>query len=350
MNPERWRLIEQIYDSAIERPPGERRSYVETACAGNSALRDEVLELLAHTDDDSAPWQRPIAVLAGELYAQRAPRIGQTLGDYRIDQWIGSGGMGDVYRAKDNTLGRDVALKILPEGFTREHARVSRFRREAQILASLNHSAIGAIHGLEHAGGMYFLVLELVDGGSLADRLKQGHLPVDEALRIAFQIAEALSTAHDKGIIHRDLKPANIGLTKNGQVKVLDFGLAEITDAGDSSVGTFDSPAAASASTVPAVSIGSMFAGTPAYMSPEQARGVPADQRADVWAFGCVLYELLTGKRAFPEATTLSTVALAVETEPDWSAIPGEMAPNVTSLLRGCLERIPVRAPLTLRP
>ena len=342
MNHADWQRVEQVYQEALERPVDERFVFVESACRGDSDLCHEVLELIAHVDDDSARLRQPLIEMAQQLQASRVASLeGQTLGDYQIDQWLGSGGMGDVYRAKDNTLGRDVALKILPESFTREQARVARFRREAQILASLNHPGIGAIHSLEHADGLYFLILELVDGGSLADRLKQGPLPLDEALDIALQIAEALSTAHDQGIIHRDLKPANIGLTKSGQVKVLDFGLAETSDADDSR-GLLDSLTAASKLALPSAT-SSVFAGTPAYMSPEQACGEPADRRADVWAFGCVLYELVTGMRAFPDVTTLSSMPRSNEAEPDWRLVRDQTPPDVASLLRGCLEKDPGR-------
>src|SRR5262249_45466599 len=213
---------------------------------------------------------------------------GSRLGPCEILGALGAGGMGKVYRARDTKLGRNVALKILPESFTHDPERVARFRREAQVLAALNHPHIGAIYGLDEANGEQFLVLELVDGESLDKRIARGPIPVDEALTIARQIAEALEAAHEKAIIHRDLKPANIAVTKAGQVKVLDFGLAKATDA---SSGTSGELANSPTITSPAMMTGvGVILGTAAYMAPEQAKGRAADKRSDVWAFGCVLY------------------------------------------------------------
>jgi serine/threonine protein kinase len=222
---------------------------------------------------------------------------GTRLGAYDILTLLGSGGMGEVYRAKDTKLNRDVALKILPATFTSDPDRLARFRREAQVLASLNHPHIGAIYGLDEANGTQFLVLELVDGESLNKRIGRGPIPVDEALGIAKQIAEALEVAHEKGIIHRDLKPADIALTGDGNVKVLDFGLAKATEpASGTSLDVANSPTITSPAMMTGVGV---ILGTAAYMSPEQAKGRPADKRSDIWAFGCVLYEMLTHKRAF---------------------------------------------------
>src|SRR6516225_2219655 len=210
---------------------------------------------------------------------------GLHLGPYEILSALGAGGMGEVYRAKDTKLGRDVALKILPASFTNDPERVARFRREAQVLASLNHPHIAQIHGLEEVDGTQFLVLELVDGESLDKRIARGPIPVDEALGIATQIAEALEAAHEKGIIHRDLKPANIALTKDSQVKVLDFGLAKAVDPIASTSDLSMSPTITSPAMMTGVGV---ILGTAAYMSPEQAKGRPADKRSDIWAFGCV--------------------------------------------------------------
>jgi serine/threonine protein kinase len=216
-----------------------------------------------------------------------------SVGQYEIVAALGAGGMGEVYRAKDAKLGREVALKILPASFTNDPDRVARFRREAQVLASLNHPHIAQIYGLEEANGTQFLVLELVDGESLDRRIARGPVPVDEGLAIAKQIAEALEAAHEKGIIHRDLKPANIALTKDGQVKVLDFGLAKAVEAMSASVDPVNSPTMTSPAMMTGVGV---ILGTAAYMSPEQAKGRAADKRSDVWAFGCVLFEMLTEK------------------------------------------------------
>src|ERR1700731_1840600 len=235
---------------------------------------------------------------------------GTRLGPYEIVSALGAGGMGGGYRARDTKLGRDVALKILPDTFTHDPERLARFRREAQVLASLNHPHIGAIYGLDEANGQQFLVLELVDGESLDKYIARRALPVDEALGIAKQIAEALEAAHERGITHRDLKPANIALTKDGNVKVLDFGLAKATEAASgTSLDLANSPTITS----PAMMTGvGMIVGTAAYMSPEQAKGRPADTRSDVWAFGCVLFEMLTGTRAFEGEDVSDTLAAVI--------------------------------------
>jgi eukaryotic-like serine/threonine-protein kinase len=220
--------------------------------------------------------------------------IGSKLGHYEITTHLGSGGMGDVYQATDTKLGRSVAIKFLPEAFSHDTERVARFQREARVLASLNHSNIAGIHGLEEIGSRHFLVMELVSGQTLADRVKRGAIPIEEALPIAKQIAEALEEAHEKGIIHRDLKPANIKVTPDGKVKVLDFGLAKAYADDRSVTDISNSPTLSAAATMQGVIIG-----TAAYMSPEQARGKPVTKAADIWSFGAVLYELLTGRQAF---------------------------------------------------
>src|SRR5438105_9564171 len=226
---------------------------------------------------------------------------GTRLGPYEIVSALGAGGMGEVYRARDTKLGRDVALKIIPEAFALDADRRARFQREAQVLASLNHPHIAAIHGFEDSGPTHALVLELVEGETLADRIAQGPIPIDEALPIARQIAEALEAAHEQGIVHRDLKPANIKVRDDGAVKVLDFGLAKARDRGAESSGIDVTVQAMNSPTMgsPAMSRVGVILGTAAYMSPEQARGKAVDKRTDVWAFGAVLYEMLTGKRAF---------------------------------------------------
>ena len=249
--------------------------------------------------------------------------------------------MGEVYRARDSKLGRDVALKVLPESFATDPERTARFRREAQVLAVLNHPAIAAIHGLEESGGTQFLVLELVDGGTLADRLRRGALPIDEALHIASQIADALNAAHDKGIIHRDLKPANVALTANDRVKLLDFGLAKAMDQG-SGIEDQGSGRLANSPTITspvAMTQAGMILGTAAYMSPEQAKGRIADKRSDVWAFGCVLYEMLTGKNAFAGEDVLDTLTAVMRSDPDWNTLPAGTPARVRTLLERCLKK-----------
>jgi serine/threonine protein kinase len=244
---------------------------------------------------------------------------GTRLGAYEIVALIGSGGMGEVYRAKDTKLGRDVALKILPASFTNDLERVARFRREAQVLASLNHPHIAQIYGLEEAAGTQFLVLELVDGESLDKRIARGPIPVDEALGIANEIAEALEAAHEKSIIHRDLKPANIALSKDGQVKVLDFGLAKAVEITSAPSDVANAPTITSPALMSGVSV---ILGTAAYMAPEQAKADVADRRSDIWAFGCVLYEMLVGTRAFKGNGLSETLATVLKVEPDWRALP----------------------------
>jgi Tol biopolymer transport system component len=261
---------------------------------------------------------------------------GTRLGSYEILAGIGTGGMGEVYRAKDTKLGREIALKVLPLSFTSDPERVARFRREAQVLASLNHPHIAQIHGLEEVEGTQFLVLELVDGESLDKRIARGRIPVDEALGIAKQIAEGLEAAHEKGIIHRDLKPANVALTRDGQVKVLDFGLAKAVEATAPVCDLSMSPTITSPAMMTGVGV---ILGTAAYMAPEQAKGRAADKRSDIWAFGCVLYEMLTGKRAFAGDDVSDTLANVLRTPPDWTALPQGTPVPIRRLLRRCLAK-----------
>jgi len=257
---------------------------------------------------------------------------GTRLGAYEVLALIGAGGMGEVYRARDTRLGRDVAIKVLPEAFTNDPDRLARFKREAQVLASLNHPHIAAIYGLEENA----LVLELVDGPTLADRIAQGPMPLDEALPIALQITEALEAAHERGIIHRDLKPANIKLTSGGNVKVLDFGLAK---AMDTPAASRADPSLSPTMTSPVMTMGAVILGTAAYMSPEQARGKAVDKRTDIWAFGCVLFEMLTGKPAFEGDDVSQLMAAILRDEPDWRSIPSDVPPRVITLLHRCLEK-----------
>jgi eukaryotic-like serine/threonine-protein kinase len=263
---------------------------------------------------------------------------GTRLGPYEIENMLGAGGMGEVYRARDTKLNRHVALKILPDVFAVEPDRLARFKREAQILASLNHRNIGAIHGFEESRDVQALVLELVEGPTLAERIAQGPLPLDEALPIAKQIAAALEAAHEQGIIHRDLKPANIKLRSDGTVKVLDFGLAKALEpAAMIGGGVTTSPTITS----PALTQMGIILGTAAYMSPEQAKGRPADKRSDVWAFGCVLFEMLTRERAFEGEDVSDTLASVLKGEPGWSVLPGDVPVSIRTLLTGCLAKDP---------
>jgi len=260
---------------------------------------------------------------------------GTSLRQYRIVGPIGAGGMGEVYRAQDTKLGREVAIKVLPAALAQDPDRLARFKREAQVLASLNHPNIAAIYGLEDADDVQFLVLELVEGEDLAGHLLRGRLPIDDVLAIAKQVADALAVAHDKGVVHRDLKPANVKLTPDGKVKVLDFGLAKAAAGDASSTGAPD-PGSAPTMTHAATMAG-MVLGTGAYMSPEQARGKPVDRRSDVWAFGCVLYEMLTGGKAFAGDDVTETLAAIVRGEPDWTRLPAGLPPAVRVLIERCL-------------
>ena len=261
------------------------------------------------------------------------------LGVYEVRELIGAGGMGEVYRGHDIKLNRSVALKILPDTFAQDPDRLGRFRREAQVLASLNHPNIGSIFGFEESDGIHALVLELVEGPTLADRIADGRLSLDEAMPIARQIADALAAAHSQGIVHRDLKPANIKCRPDGTVKVLDFGLAKAVIDDMASASVTLSPTLTS----PALTQMGIILGTAAYMSPEQARGKPADKRSDIWAFGAVLYEMLTGKPAFAGDDVSDTLANILKTEPDWNALPAGTPSTIVRALRRCLEKDPNR-------
>jgi eukaryotic-like serine/threonine-protein kinase len=266
---------------------------------------------------------------------------GTRIGPYQISAHLGTGGMGEVYRARDARLKRDVALKILPESFATDPERLARFQREAEVLASLNHSNIAALYGIEESGDTRALVMELVEGPGLADCIAQGPIPVDEALTIAKQIAEALEAAHEQGIIHRDLKPANIKVRPDGTVKVLDFGLAKAMEpTGAVSASVSQSPTITSPAMMTGVGV---LLGTAAYMSPEQARGKEVDKRADIWAFGCVLYEMLARTRAFQGEDVSDTIASVIRSEPDWTKLPPMTPTGVTHLLRRCLRTDPKR-------
>ena len=268
---------------------------------------------------------------------------GTRLGSYEILSAIGAGGMGEVYRARDTKLNRDVAIKVLPDLFASDGDRLARFTREAQTLAALNHPNIAIIHGLEQAGGVHALVMELVTGEDLSQRIARGAIPLDEALPIAKQIAGALEAAHELGIIHRDLKSANIKLRQDGTVKVLDFGLAKAL-APDAASSTAGGESLSPTITSPAMMTGvGIILGTAAYMSPEQARGKPVDKRSDIWAFGVVLFEMLSGQRLFTGETISDTLASVLKTDPDWRTLPAEVPQRVRRLLRVCLQKDPRR-------
>ena len=259
---------------------------------------------------------------------------GTKLAEYEILDPIGAGGMGEVYRARDTKLGREVAIKVLPEAFAENEERLARFEREARLLASLNHPNIATLYGFEQSNGVQFLVMELADGETLAERLRLGPMPVEDALPIFKQIAEAVEAAHEKGIIHRDLKPANIKVSSEGKVKVLDFGLAKTMSADPVKSEVSESPTITRDATATGVILG-----TAAYMSPEQARGKTVDKRTDIWAFGCCLYEALTGRMVFQGDTLSDTIAGILERDPNWKALPESTTPGVRVVLRRCLQK-----------
>src|SRR6516225_3338791 len=260
-------------------------------------------------------------------------RIGTRFGAYEVSSSLGSGGMGEVYRARDTNLKRDVALKTLPPAVANDADRLARFQREAEVLASLNHPNIAHIYGLERSEATTALAMELIEGPTLEDRIAEGRIPVEEALRIATQIADALEAAHERGIVHRDLKPSNIKLRPDGVVKVLDFGIAKALDPRAT---TGPGPVAL---TTPAMTEAGFVLGTAAYMSPEQARGKAVDRRTDIWAFGCVLYEMLTGQSAFGGEDVTSTIARVLEVGANLSALPTGVPPAVRRTLELCLEK-----------
>ncbi len=265
--------------------------------------------------------------------------LGTRLGPYEVTAQIGVGGMGEVYRATDTNLKRSVAIKVLPDSVASDAERLARFQREAEVLASLNHPNIAAIYGLERSGGMTALVMELLEGPTLADRIAQGAIPVDEALSIAKQIAERCEAAHERGIIHRDLKPANIKAHDDGTVKVLDFGLAKALAPEPGSATAVNLSQSPTITSPAAMTGAGMLLGTAVYMSPEQAKGRAADKRSDVWSFGCVLYEMLTGRRAFDGEDVTETIAAVIRDQPNWTLLPPAVPEHVRLLLKKCLEK-----------
>ncbi|TFG40022.1 MAG: serine/threonine protein kinase, partial [Candidatus Aminicenantes bacterium] len=265
--------------------------------------------------------------------------IGQTLANYKILDKLGEGGMGEVWRAQDTALGREVAIKVLPEAFTADAERLARFEREARVLASFNHPRIAGIYGLEDVDGRKLLVMQMAEGETLAERIDRGPIAPVAALKIAAQIADGLESAHDKGIIHRDLKPANITVTANGRVTILDFGLAKAIETSNAASGSGPQAISLSPTLTAGMTTMGVLLGTAAYMSPEQARGESADRRADIWSFGIVLMEMLTGKRVYAGRTVSDTLAGVLAREPEWDQLPEDTPARVRSLLERCLEK-----------
>ena len=341
MTPERARDIERICDDALDRPAVERAGFLAQACGGDSDLRHEVERLLAHEHGASAFLEAPV-IVDSAFKAGSPPQglaVAQQIGSYTLLSSLGAGGMGEVYRAYDSVLGRDVAIKVLPPLFANDPDRLARFEREARVLAALNHPNIATIHGVERAEGVRALILELVDGDTLEQRLERSSgLPLGESLALSRQIAEALEAAHDHNIVHRDLKPANIKIRPDGVVKVLDFGLALAIapPAADGHLAHWNSTPAERTRE-------GMVLGTPRYMSPEQVQGQRADRRSDIWAFGAILYEMLAGQPAVGGRSTVEVMSNVLTTEPDWSALPSTTPSNVLSLLRRTLQKEPGR-------
>jgi len=329
--------VEQICHAALALEPAARAAFVAEACAGDERMRREIQSLLRHESKVDGFLVEPALLAAAQRIAEESERtlIGRQIGAYHVQSLLGTGGMGEVYSARDTTLNRLVAIKVLLPALANDPDRLARFSREAQLLASLNHPHIAQIHGFENVDDLSALVMELVEGSTLADRITQGAIPIDEALAMAKQVAEALEAAHEKGIIHRDLKPANIKVRPDGVVKVLDFGLAKALASDVAATqGISQSPTAA----IDDSRVG-VILGTAAYMSPEQARGLPVDTRADIWAFGCVLYEMLSGRPPFAGHTVAETLATILERDPDWKLLPSSTPRRIRELLRRCLQR-----------
>jgi serine/threonine protein kinase len=334
---ERWDEIDRVWHAVLDSQESDRSAVLDDLCAGDPALRRDVESLLGHLTRASAAGFGSVPVGTLDLESL----IGRQIGPYAVHARLGSGGMGEVFRATDATLGRDVAIKILPDLCLADEDRRARFDREARVLAAINHPNIGSIYGVHEAGDIRALVLELVEGETLAERLarragpsSRRGVPIDEVMTIAGQILDALEAAHGRGIVHRDLKPANIKITPDRRVKVLDFGLAFAMggDGGDA--------VAASSPTRPGQdTLGGALLGTPAYMSPEQARGGPVDNRTDVWAFGCVLYEMLTGVQAFRGDSIGYVIASVIKADVDWTLLPGDTPRAVRMCLRRCLQK-----------
>jgi Tol biopolymer transport system component len=345
MKPDRQSQISDLYNAAQKRTPEERSEFLKQACDGDETLRQEVESLLRYESAAAAFLEAGAVQMIAGVVASGTPAVNRQLGPYTIVSPLGVGGMGEVYRARDSKLGRDVAIKILPSHFAADPERRARLAREARLLATLNHPHIGAIYGLEESDGVTALVLELVEGPTLADRLARGLLPIAEALTIGRQVAEALDAAHEKGIVHRDLKPANIVLQSAAnaagvpsgetRAKVLDFGLAKTMAVGLEGDLTQRPPGLLDGTEE------GRILGTPAYMSPEQARGEAVDKRTDIWAFGCVLYEMLSGRRPFDGDTITDTAARILERDPDWSVLPDSTPVPIRTLIERCLRKDP---------
>src|SRR5215472_15719132 len=327
MTPERWQKLSNVLYQALELAPGDRPAFLDHACASDAALRREIESLLSASDEMRSSFLKSSSLAM-------AIKPGTRLDDYEVETLIGSGGMGEVYRARDTRLKRGVAIKVLPQFVSNDPDRLRRFEQEAQAAAALNHPNIVGVFQLGTYQGTPYMVLELLEGQNLRERLRAGALPVSEVMDYGGQIARGLAAAHEKGIVHRDLKPENLFLTKDGRVKILDFGLAKLTQ--DQLAVDSDAPAMTER-TEPG-----MVMGTAGYMAPEQVRGRKADHRADIFAFGAILYEMLTGRRAFRKATSAQTMSSILNEEPQRIS---QIAPNLPAsferVVQRCLEKNP---------
>jgi Tol biopolymer transport system component len=351
---DRWQRVKALFQAAVEHPPEERAAFLSSATGDDAELRREVESLLASDAEDVGfldrlqeigPLQESMgaespAALDASVIATTRSRLrlspGLVIGSYEVIGELGAGAMGEVYRARDTRLNRDVALKVVAGRFPEDPNRLARFRREAQVLAALNHPNIAAIYGVEESQGVRALVLELVEGPTLADRIAQSAIPLERALAIARQIVDALEAAHEQGIVHRDLKPANVKVRSDGVVKVLDFGLAKALAPDGAGIGAAQPTAYDTAATREGIILG-----TAAYMAPEQAKALPVDKRADIWAFGCVLFEMIAGRPAFHGETVTDLLAAVVKDDPDWAALPATTPAVLRRLLQRCLVKNP---------
>jgi serine/threonine protein kinase len=334
MTPERWQKVERIYQAALDHDPSARSAFLDQSCAGDVELRREVVSLLeAHKPDD--PFlESPAVEVAARALADEAPRLarGQRLGSYELIAPLGAGGMGEVWRALDPALNRQVAIKILPSQYSHDPERLRRFEQEARAAGMLNHPNVLAIYTIGREEGSPYLVTELLEGATLRQRLTGGAIPEGKAVEYAGQIGQGLAAAHDKGIVHRDLKPENIFITRDGRVKILDFGLARLVQPGPEQQNQVQTETAPG-----------MVLGTPAYMSPEQVQGQTADHRSDIFALGAVLYEMLAGRRAFLGDTSVETMNAILKQDPPPIA---QVSPQLEQIVRHCLGS-PVRGPRT---
>lgn len=334
MDPHRWKQVEDLYNAALALDGEKREEFLERA-SPDPSVREQVLSLLRVTSDGDTFLRQAAAAL---LPSEMPDLSGQPFGDYDLIAFIGRGSMGEVYRARDAANARDVAIKILPDHLSWSADAVSRFEREARLLAALRHPNIAALHAVVTAGDRQGLVLELVEGQSLHDAIGGNPIPFERSVALADQIAAALECAHEKHIIHRDLKPGNIKLTGDGVVKVLDFGLAKIWRGHEPGIDLSRISTTQSFATRDGVVLG-----TPAYMSPEQARGQMVDKRTDLWAFGCILFEMLAGRRPFAGRDAVETVARILEHDPEWDALPGTTPRGIVRLLGRCLKKDPAK-------